>query len=75
MDGYGLRHIPLVLPRRKMDTPDGLFAGGCVCGWRSMGLENEFRARRSAEQHCQHWNTLESELTNVETIDPDPGYL
>ncbi len=75
MDGFGLRHVPLVLPRPKMDTPAGLFGGGCVCGWRSTGLENETRARKSAQQHCDHWNSLEAELTGVETIDPNPRYL
>lgn len=50
-DGRTPKHAPLVVPRPKMDTPTGLFAGACVCGWVSDGLESESKAHRSAHQH------------------------
>lgn len=49
-------HVSKIEPRPKMDTPVGLFAGACSCGWKSAGLESERGAEASARQHCRDKN-------------------
>lgn len=55
------RHEPQTVPRRKMDTRTGLYAGACTCGWESDGLESEAGALKSAQQHADARNVQDPE--------------
>lgn len=51
------RHTPTAVHVPKMDTPTGLYAGGCSCGWRGTGLGSEKQAFNDARQHARAKNT------------------
>lgn len=51
-----VRHTPYAVHVPKMDTPVGLFAGGCTCGWRGNGLGSEKQAINDAKQHARAKN-------------------
>ena len=51
-----VEHVPGTKPRPKMDTPTGLFAGICSCGWISSGIESQSGALKSATQHANAKN-------------------
>lgn len=57
------RHEPRIVPKPKMDTPTGLFAGACSCGWVSQGIELAAGAWRSAQQHAEAKLDDESTMT------------
>lgn len=51
-------HIPGIRTAQKMDTPTGLYAGTCSCGW-SGGVNSKKGARVAAEQHARDKNRNE----------------
>jgi hypothetical protein len=53
-------HIPTTVPRAKMDTPTGLHAGACSCGWESDGLNSKSGALKDATQHANSKNAQEN---------------
>lgn len=52
-----VRHTPMAVHVPKMDTPTGLYAGFCSCGWRGNGLGSERQAIHDAKQHARAKNT------------------
>ena len=56
-------HVPGTMPVPKMDTPLGMFAGTCSCGWQSEGLGSRVQALRNATQHA--------EMKNERVVRPD----
>lgn len=51
--GGALGEFPGIREVAKMDTPHGLWAGCCTCGWKSDGLNNEKGAWEASKAHVR----------------------